>query len=342
MLICYFGDSGKHSTSYHRATALERLGNVVKIADLKSILKGGLLSKLHFRTGYAFLQVEARKYIWKFLKDAGQPDLCWVNSGEMLGPEALKMLRSLGCPIVLYINDDPFGGRDGRRFDSLKKSLVFYDLAAVVRDINVREFENAGVKKAVRVMMSYDEEAHRPFGNIDDIPAQFRSEMAFIGTWMRGEKRDEFLLKLIQQGLPLSIWGDRWHKSPYFARLKPFYRGSSLGGRDYVAAIQGSKVCLGLLSKGNRDLYTRRSLEIPYAGGLLCAERTPEHLSLYKDGDEAVFWNNVNECAAICKQLLMNDKMREEIRQAGMKRIRQLKVGNEDIVRQILHEIEVF
>jgi spore maturation protein CgeB len=153
---------------------------------------------------------------------------------------------------------------------------------------------------------------------------------------MRHEKRDEFLLRLISLGVPISIWGDRWQKSPHFSKLKSHLRGGALIGRNYVAAIQGAKICLGLLSKGNRDLHTTRSLEIPFAGGLLCAERTVEHQEMYKEGVEAVFWSDADECAQVCKQLLNDQRLRENIRKAGMDRVRSLNVGNEDIFNEIM------
>jgi len=77
-------------------------------------------------------------------------------------------------------------------------------------------------------------------------------------------------------------------------------------------------------------LHKRRSVEIPYAGGLLCAERTTEHLAMYNEGVEAVFWANENECITMCKKLLNDDTLRETIREAGMKRVRLNSSGNED------------
>jgi hypothetical protein len=104
-------------------------------------------------------------------------------------------------------------------------------------------------------------------------------------------------------------------------------------------AIKGSKICLGLLSRQNRDLHTTRSMEIPYAGGLLCAERTREHLFLYEEDKEAIFWSDAHECATKCIELLKDEDKRERIRLAGMVRVRINKVGNEDICRQILNEL---
>jgi spore maturation protein CgeB len=134
----------------------------------------------------------------------------------------------------------------------------------------------------------------------------------------------------------VSIWGGRWQKSPSWNRLKPYFRGGGLGGRDYVAAIQGAKICIGMLSKGNRDLHTQRSLEVPFVGGLFCAERTSEHQKMYQEGVEAVFWSDAIECARVCNELLANDSLRESIRLAGMKRVRLLGVGNEATCETIL------
>ena len=337
------GDSAPSSTSAHRANALARLGHTVEVCDpykaFQSQLQSRLFGPIHFRSGYRLLNGKVVKWLKETINAQPNPDFVWVNSGELFGPESLETLKGLSCPIVLYNNDDPTGGRDGRRFDSLIAALKYYDLCAVMREINVAEFKQKGAKRVIRVFMSYDEEVHNPYRNPTEIPEKFRSDVAFIGTWMRFEKRDEFLLTLIQQGINVSIWGDRWEKSPHFDTLKQFWRGPALRGRDYVAAMQGAKICLGLLSKGNRDLHTQRTLETPFAGGLFCAERTSEHMQLYKEGVEAVFWADADECAKVCKQLLSDDILRENIRAAGMRRVRANSVGNEDVGRTILKAV---
>lgn len=119
--------------------------------------------------------------------------------------------------------------------------------------------------------------------------------------------------------------------------MKAFWRGPGLHeDRDYAAAILASKVCLGLLSKGNRDKHTTRSLEIPSLGGLFCAERTSEHLALYEEDREAVFWSSAEECAEKCLALLKDEPRRRAIAEAGHRRA--LKNGwfNEKVLARIL------
>lgn len=333
--ILYLGSSSQKSTSRHRADAMKRLDHDIFIADpylaFEWQLKNRWLSAFHYRTGYRFLQPKIKRWLASRLQRSRHFDLVWVDSGELLGADCVHLLRSVGLSTVLYNHDDPTGKRDGRRFDSLLKALSLYDVCAVVRQDNINEYKNLGAKFVVRVWRSYDEVMHAPYQDRSDIPEKFRSEVAFIGTWMRGEGRDQFVLELIKRGIPVSIWGQRWDKSPLWEQLKNSYRGGSLSGRDYVAAIQGAKVCLGMLSKGNRDLHTTRTMEIPYAGGVLCAERTSEHLELYKEGVEAIFWRDVDECALQCRRLLDDDAWRESVRRAGMARVRASHLGHEDI-----------
>jgi hypothetical protein len=339
-LILYIGNSDTASTSRQRAEALKRLGHEVVIADpylaLKEKLENKWLSAFHYRTGYRFLQAAIEHWIGLMLSSLDRFDMAWIDNGELLGAKSVRLLNGIGLLTVLFNHDDPTGGRDGRRFESLLKAIALYEFCAVVRQINVQEYCALGAKSVLRIWMSYDEVVHAPYSDKADIPEIFRSEVVFIGTWMRGEGRDQFVLDLLQRGIPVSIWGQRWQKSPLWNQLKSFYRGGNLSGRDYVAAIQGAKVCLGMLSKGNRDLHTTRSMEIPYAGGVLCAERTSEHRELYEEGVEAVFWRDGDECARQCRRLLDDDAWRESVRSAGMARVRASHRGHEDVCRVIV------
>jgi spore maturation protein CgeB len=332
MLILYVGAVA--GTSLQRANALKRLGHTVIIHDPHKAMRFGRFDRVfHYRTGYVLLQRAVRAWISGL---SVQPDLVWIDHGSLIGRQAAADLRAkFRVPLVLYCIDDPTGGRDGRRFKSLIDALPLFDLCVVMRNTNVNEFKSAGAKEVMRVMMGYDEFAHF-LAKENTIPSHLRSDVAFLGTWMPKENREEFLLGLIGRGVELAIWGDRWHKSIAWNKLKPYWRGPALSGRDYAMAMQGAKVCIGLLSQGNRDQHTTRSTEIPASGGLLCAQRTPEHLAMYRDGIEAVFWDDVDECATQCKRLLRDDTLRQTIRDMGRARVIELGLGNETVCQTIL------
>ncbi|MBV8156759.1 MAG: glycosyltransferase family 1 protein [Dyella sp.] len=341
--ILYLCPTQTGSTALCRGQALRRLGHAVTIADPFQAMDGQLgrrwLSALHYRTGYRALQWAMHDWVAGLcatVSDQDTPEIVWVDSGELIGFECLQLLRSTGATTVLYNHDDFTGPRDGQRFASLRSAVPAYDICVVVRDENIAELRDLGASQILRVDRSYDEVMHAPFADLSAIPLSLRSEVAFIGTWMRNEQRDRFIVDLATRGIPVSVWGARWELSPLWPALRPHHRGGNLTGREYVAAMQGSKLCIGLLSSGNRDRHTTRTMEIPYAGGLLCAQRTTEHLAMFEDGREAVFWDDADECAHWCRTLLDNASQRESIRLAGMRRVRANGVGNQDICARVV------
>lgn len=340
MRILYVGAQQTGSTSAQRARALERLGHEVTVVDPSEVLSGvRILQPLHYRTGYTLLQSRVESWVRATIQSGRAYDVCWIDSGEMFGFEAVRLFAAASGKCVLYNHDDPTGPRDWSRFFSLRRALSNYDLCVTVRRETEVELSALGAKSVLRVWRSYDELDHAPVSEFET--AVFDSDVAFIGTCIPGEGRDEFILELVRAGLNVSVWGDRWHRSKLWTKIKHVYKGPALSGRSYTAAIGASRICLGLLSSQNRDLHTTRTMEIPYAGGLLCAQRTSEHMELYTDGVEAVFWDGIDECLTMCVQLLNDPDRREQIRLAGMAKVRSLGVGHEDICRAVLAEISV-
>ena len=188
----------------------------------------------------------------------------------------------------------------------------------------------------LRTTLAADEVVHRPRMLSPEDRARYGSEVAFVGAWMRG--RGEFLRRVVECGVPLRIFGPRWKKSSQYAFLKPHLPlpVAPLGDEAYVKAIAGAKIAIGLLAKENLDLHTTRSLEIPAIGTLFCAKRTPDHLALYQDGKEAVFWDTPEECARHCLDLLRNPGRRIQIAAAGHERALRNGNFNEKLLSRII------
>jgi spore maturation protein CgeB len=344
MNILFLGYNDESSTARHRADAWRRLGHEVTVAcphdAIEPYCKGRILNAIHYRTGYAMLRPVVRKWLMGVLAAQKRAfDLCWVDGGELLSFDTVQALRRQVPKVVLFNHDDPSGKRDGARFNTLRAAISAYDLCMVVRPFNVDEFKQLGARVVTRSYMSYDEARHAWTPQPGPVPPQFDNDVVFIGRNMNNEGRDDLMLHLVEQGIKPAIWGDNWQASRHWARLQPFWKGGSISGADYVNAMHHARICLGMLSKGNRDEHTTRSMEIPYAGGLLCAERTSEHLALYREGQEAVFWSSPPECAEQCKRLLADPALIERIKQAGRARVLANKVGNEDLCRSALNTL---
>jgi spore maturation protein CgeB len=342
--VLYLGAAGASSTSRHRAEALRRLGCHVDHHDPHDAIAHctkGLMGAFHYRTGYFLTHRRVQRWLDQVLHAGPRYDVCWVDNGELFGPAVLRVLKARCQHLVLFNHDDPSGSRDRLRFMTLRSAIAFYDLCVVVRHVNVPEFKALGAKDVLRVWMSYDEVAHLALHPPAPVRDEYQNDVVFIGRCMKGEGRDLLMHALIKQGLKPAIWGDNWQSSAVWPELQPYWRGASLSGRDYVDALRGAKVCIGMLSKGNRDQHTTRTMEIPAAGGLLCAERTAEHLALYAEGQEAVFWSTPQECVDQCKALLADAALAHQIREAGQRRLLRNQVGSEDVCKAALQRLGV-
>jgi spore maturation protein CgeB len=336
MRILYFGPLS--GTCLDRAHAFRRMGHEVTHLDVRNMLpKTPWVDRVVWRLGGHWLQWLVTPRLKAALR--GQHfDLCHVDNGEWFDASHVQLLKQHADKVVNYNIDDPTGPRDGPRFAAYRRAVPEYDLLAVVREDNLPELQALGARHTLRVWRSADEVSHAPRTLSPADHKRWGSEVLFLGTWM--PERGPFLLKLVQLGVPLSIRGPNWQKAPEWPRLQAHWRGGSIGGDDYARAIQCAKVNLGLLSKGNRDLHTTRSLEIPALGAVFCAERTPEHQATYTEGEEAVFWADAEECARQCRWLLADEPRRLAMAERGHQRFLSNRHGNQDILQQMLDAAE--
>jgi spore maturation protein CgeB len=331
--ILYLGvDSG---TSRHRVNALRRLGHSLCVIDPESLFPNrAVVGWWMHQAGGAFVARRARRLVLNAI-GSREFDVAFVNGGMLVDHTLVTELKRRCGAVINYNNDDPFSRRDGGKWRIYLAALPSYDLVTVVRECNAGEARVAGAPDVLRVYMSADEVAHSPRLLTKEDEDKWGSTVAFIGTWM--PERGPFLARLIERGVPLAIFGDRWHKADEWPLLQPHWRGPGLySDDDYAKAVQCAGVCLGLLSKGNRDLSTTRSFEIPHLGGVLCAERTLEHLDLYHEDVEAVFWDSPEECAEKCRQLLSNPGWRRRIARNGRARCIENQTLNESTMANAL------
>jgi len=338
MRILFLGDDHPLLTSGHRAAALRRLGHEVTVLNPRAALpRSRIVGGLSTRVGLWPFSPWVNAYLHRKIGDA-RFELVWVDCGPELGPKFYLWLRRRSRHIVNYNCDDPFGSRDGRKWDLYRSTLQHQDLTIVVRPPNIEEARSAGARRVMRVFMSYDPVAHAALTLTKEEQQEWASEVIFVGSWM--PERGPFMVRLLDAGVPLTIRGDHWEKAPEYGRLQSVIRGQAIYGSDYVKAIQCAKVALGLLSEGNRDLHTQRSAEIPYIGGpVFCGERTSEHESMFREGVEALLWSTAAECGTACRGLLEDEERRLTIVAAAKKRIANLELDNDKVLKAIISKV---
>lgn len=332
--ILYIGLAS--GTSLDRANAYRRLGHHITHLDTRQLLPHGQwVDHVTWKIGDQWFANHLRSRLSHWIKGK-YFDLCHVDTSEWINARTVRLLKEHCTKVLNYNIDDPTGFRDRKRFTCYSDAAPEYDLLAVVRKENLPEVRALGAKNAILLTRSADELTHAPRRITDDDLRKWSSDVLFLGTWM--PERGRFLYELIKCGVPLTIRGARWHKAPQWKLLRPYWKGGHLEGDDYARAIQCAKVNIGLVSEGNRDQHTTRSAEIPALGRLLCAKRTEDHMSMYIEGREAVFWSTAEECASVCASILNNADFRKKVANAGHVRCMTSKYLNESTCERLLTE----
>jgi spore maturation protein CgeB len=333
-ILCVGANFG---TSRHRWQALERLGH--RVARIDPVGMFGLRPLINiciWRMGGFGIAALTYLYVWAHLRGK-RYDLCVVNPGETVAPPLVRLLKRRCSAVACFNADNPFVKRDGCRWDVLRRALPFYDAYCTIRPSSALAAKSHGARKVLCLPRTADEIVHRrrPYDAAD--AQRFASEVAFVGTWM--PERGPFAAHLLEAGVPLRIFGPNWRKAPEYERIRHAIAiDAFLGDDDYVKAIQYSKIALGLLSVGNEDVHTARSLEAPAIGALFCAQRTPEHAAMYAEGVEAIFWSDAAECARLCLELLADPQRLARIARAGRRRVLETGHFNEELMRTIIEE----
>lgn len=299
--------------------AMIRRGHEVIAVDPYAVLRNNkFLTYFAWHTGALGFSGLVRAHLRKQL-GTQTFDIAFVDNGDMIGPSVVELLKKSARRVVLFNRDNPFVERDGSRWRALLKALPHYDLYVTPRQSTADHAPDFGARRVLRVNFFADELLHTPQPPTAEEAALYGSPVSFVGTWF--PERGPFMETLIRRGVPLKIIGHRWAKAENYDAFKHVVVPGYLTSQQYSAAVRSSQIAIAMLSKGNHDLQTSRSSEIPAMGIVLCAERTSEHVQMYKEGEEAVFWSSAEECADQCLALLADPERLERLAKAGRARV---------------------
>lgn len=258
---------------------------------------------------------------------ANKPELIFLWRCLDILPSTIRTLRSRlpRVAIVAYHNDNPFEGLKARlKCRHFLAGLKEVDVAAVYRPDNLSAALALGAPRAEVLLPSYIRSLHRP------VVTDAKSDVIFVGHF-EPDGRLAALNALHDAGVNVQVRGTRWQVAQSTQRWLAEQPIGQLWGTDYVAAIAGAKISLAFLSGKHRDVYTRRCFEIPACGSVLMAQRTPELLRLFREDEEAVFWNSPGELVEKVKHLLRDEHRRAAIAAAGRQRV--LQDGHDEYAR---------
>lgn len=244
-------------------------------------------------------------------------------------PSTVVRIRKLGCKVVTFNNDDPFGPKTSVPVPWHHHLLWFWYLRTLkvaninlfYRPINVKEAKSYGASHADTLLPYFVPWKDREVPLSSEECSIYNSDFTFIGHY-EPDGRANAALRLHKEGFSVKIWGDRsWYDitnrefSETFPCILPVY------GERYSKALSGASVCLCFLSKLNRDTYTRRCFEIPATRRVLLTERTTDLEKMFEEDKEACFFSTEEELVKKAHWLMSDKDRRERIAQAGYERV---------------------
>jgi hypothetical protein len=329
---------GTHSgTCLDRARALEALGHQVRFVE--SGTPRGALERNLYRIGHHLGRppdlLGANRTILRVA--SREPfDLLWVDKGREIGSRTLRAVRRLApaAQLVCYSPDDMMSRHHSST--AYRACIPLYDLHVTTKSYNVAELRALGARDVYFVDNAYEPSVHRPVPLDAADRSRFGCDVGFVGYWE--DDRERMIRSLARAGIPVVVRGPRWSRMKGSEKNLTVF-DEYLEGDAYAKAICATRINLGFLRKGARDLQTTRSVEIPACGGFLLAERTDEHLHLFAEGREAEFFGNFDELLAKCRYYLDHEAERAAIAVAGRRRCIEGRYDNAARLLGVLHRL---
>lgn len=292
----------------------------------------GFLDKLRHKLKVPVDIFEINKKLSKY--DLSGIDMIFIVKGNTVYPSTLKKIKTShpSIQLVSWSLDDMYARHNRSLYFTY--GLKYYDHVFTTKTHNLNELITIGAKKVHFIYQAYSKDIHVPHNECIENPEY---DVVFIGFPER--ERYESLLYLAQNGIKVDIFGypSEWQKEPYSTHHENLImHAKGVYGPEYAKTIGSAKVSLCFLRKINRDQHTSRSIEIPACGGFMISERTAEHLDLFAEDKEAVYFDNNVELLENVKSYLENDTIRKQIAERAYNRCISSEYSYDDMALKIL------
>lgn len=330
--------NGISNTCVHRNWALQSIADHVDIVDTYHPTTLWYRIKHHlFLYGFPVKLpdcAKANKIIRNHI-DSTKYDCVWIDKGLTIEAATLRHIKEKQ-PSVKIVNYSPdeMALRHNQSQQYLE-SLPYYDHIVTTKSYIIDELKDMGAKDVIFVNNAFERKFHHKYEMTEEDYSRLGADVGFVGTYEKA--RCDSMLYLADHGVKVTVWGygKQWLKYKDYSPNFILHEGG-LFSEDYSKSFQAVKISLCFLKKMNFDQQTQRTMEIPACGGFMMAERTDEHLALFEENKEAVFWSSNEELLDKCKYYLAHEEVRKTIAEAGYKRCLECDYSNEGMVRRVL------
>jgi spore maturation protein CgeB len=314
---------GSNALSAYRA--LRRLGHLVSEVDYSTVVPE-FWTRLELRALRRIIMPQClNDHNQNLLKMAREfkPHLFIAFKGAYILPRTLVNMRHMGIALFNYYPDV---SAFSHRYSHLPESLPLYDCVFSTKSFLQDDLRAKGIelRRCEILPHGYDPELMTPSALDPEESRWYAADVVFIGIWSPEKEETLASVRRLIPGLDLAIWGNQWDKA-HSPELRGCIRGRGVLGDEYVQALCGSKIALGLLSEkvigaSQGDAVTSRTFNIPPTRTMMIHKRTEEVLRFYEEDKELVCYSSAEELAEKIAYYLAHPEERAAITQAAYDR----------------------
>ena len=301
------------------------------IYNFESLKKFSLIERIFYRLRFPLDNSNFNSRILS-ISNKFKPHLILIIKGNYVLTRTMEKLKSNSNAKIVSWSADNMIKKHNTSF-YFDRSISKYDIHFTTKSTAVETLKNIGARKVVFLNKAFSKYDHFPA----DYDIKYDFDVLFIGTAER--ERFKTMKYLSENGIKVNIFGNLW-SNKYQGNNNLKIHRRPLMGEEYRKAIYSSKITLCFLRKINDDLQTDRTMEIPACKGLMFAERTHEHESLFKENQEAIFFNSNEDLLKKIKFYLANYDLAINIRNNGYSRCIKSNYDFDSMKNIILSEIK--
>ncbi|MDA0239281.1 MAG: glycosyltransferase, partial [Proteobacteria bacterium] len=241
-----------------------------------------------------------------------QFDVIWLDRAVTIKGQTLAAVRTMSpaTQIVWYAEDDMMNPVHRTRW--VESAIPHIDLWVTTKSFNAQpdEVPSLGVRRVMFVNNAYDPRLHVPARISEEERSAYSADVGFVGTYEK--PRADSLVFLAGNSITVRVWGNGW------GRLKNAHDNLLIEDRpvydeEYGKVVAATAINLCFLRKGNRDLQTCRSIELPAFGAFMLHERNSEICALFREDREAAYFESDSELLSQCQRWLADEKGRDTV-----------------------------
>lgn len=241
-----------------------------------------------------------------------QPDVLVCTSSELRAGALAQIKAASPRTNIVLVWPDTMLNLSDRMIHCLKVA----DVVASYSKASIPLLQKLGAERVVWAPFAMDTELFPDVRLSTEEQERFGCDIGFVGNHRPERERD--ILRMVDAGLRVKVWASPWwtRHAANKARLKEYFQGGPLLGKDLAKALRGSTLAVNMIDPTNYPSANMRFFETYASRATPLCSHCPEMAEEFRDG-ETIFYFQEGQVVERALELLKNRDRLGPVGQAG-------------------------